>query len=177
MVWTNFVRNLQTLERMFARYRPAMIHGGIPSEVSQPNAPRIREQELTRFRRDPDCMVLLANPAATAEGVNLHDVCHDAIYLDRTFNAGQYLQSVDRIHRLGLPPDEETRITFLLTERTIDEHVDGRVREKAERLGNMLEDPDIVTMTLPDDEDYGPAVDEEADLTAVFAHLRGEDVH
>ena len=31
--------------------------------------------------------------------------------------------------------------------------------EKAERLGDMLNDPDIVTMALPDDEDYGPAID------------------
>src|SRR5690606_9264712 len=114
LVWSNFVRNLQTLEKMLGRYRPAIIHGGIPSEVSAPAASRTREQELHRFRTDPDCMILLANPAATSEGISLHDVCHDAIYLDRTFNAGQYLQSVDRIHRLGLPPDAETRITFLL---------------------------------------------------------------
>jgi hypothetical protein len=37
----------------------------------------------------------------------------------------------------------------------------------------MLNDPDIVTMALPDDEDYGPAIDSEADIAALFAHLRG----
>lgn len=174
LVWSNFVRNLQTLEKMLGRYRPAIIHGGIPSEVTAPAAPRTREQELHRFRTDPDCMILLANPAATSEGISLHDVCHDAIYLDRTFNAGQYLQSVDRIHRLGLPPDAETRITFLLTEGTIDEIVDSRVKQKSARLAAMLDDPDIVTMALPDDEDYGPAIETNEDLDALFKHLRGE---
>lgn len=176
LIWSNFVRNLATMERMLARYQPALIHGGIPSELTSPRAPRTRELELARFKKDPECLVLLANPAASGEGISLHDVCHDAIYLERTFNAGQYLQSVDRIHRLGLAPDQETRITFLLTENTIDEHVDRRVREKSHALGMMLEDPDIVAMSLPDDEDYGQVLDSDEDLAALFAHLRGEDV-
>jgi len=175
VIWSNFVRNLETLSRMLRRCQPAMIHGGVPSDLTQPTAPVTREAELARFRHEPQCMVLLANPAATGEGVSLHDVCHDAIYLERTFNAGQYLQSVDRIHRLGLAPDQETRITLLLTSGTVDEVVDRRVRDKAERLGTMLDDRDIITMSLPDEEDYGPAIDEEEDLVALFAHLRGED--
>lgn len=107
--------------------------------------------------------------------ISLHQRCHDAIYLDRTFNAGQYLQSLDRIHRLGLGPDDETRFTFLLTANTIDTVVDGRVRVKAERLGAMMDDHDIATMALPDEEDYGPAVDSVEDVNALLRHLRGED--
>lgn len=174
LVWTNFVRNILTLERMLARYRPAIIHGGIPSNMNQANAQRTREGELVRFRESADCMVLLANPAATSEGISLHRHCHDAVYVDRTFNAGQYLQSVDRIHRLGMD-NVETRITFLLTEGTIDQVVDRRIRDKAERLGAILEDRDIATMALPDEEDYGRAIDTEEDLAALFAHLRGEE--
>ena len=174
LVWSNFVRNLQGLERMLALHEPAIIYGGIPSEVADPAAARTRESELARFRTDPACRVLLANPAAMSEGVSLHQVCHDAVYLDRTFNAGQYLQSVDRIHRLGLRQGQETRITFLQTVGTIDEVIDARIREKAARLGEMLDDPDISTMALPSDEDYGPALDSTADMVALFAHLRGE---
>jgi hypothetical protein len=77
LVWSNFVRNLETLERMLQRYRPALIHGGIPSEISDASASRTREAELARFRTDETCQVLLANPAATSEGVSLHDVCQD----------------------------------------------------------------------------------------------------
>ncbi len=175
LVWSNFVRNLATLQRMLALYRPAVVHGGIPPSDSAPSAPVTRDGELRRFREDADCMVLLANPAALGEGISLHQRCHDAIYLDRTFNAGQYLQSLDRIHRLGLGPDDETRFTFLLTANTIDTVVDGRVRVKAERLGAMMDDHDIATMALPDEEDYGPAVDSVEDVNALLRHLRGED--
>jgi SNF2 family DNA or RNA helicase len=173
LVWSNFVRNLETLERMLVRYRPALVHGGIPSEITQPSAPRTRERELERFRDDPECGVLLANPAALGEGVSLHRACHDAVYLERTFNAGQYLQSVDRIHRLGLPPETETSIYMMVAEGTIDEAVSARIELKAGNLGVMLNDPSIATMALPDDEDIGQPI-EVGDVAALFEHLRGD---
>jgi SNF2 family DNA or RNA helicase len=176
LIWSSFVRNLLTLERMMARYRPAIIYGGIPREAHAGDASKTREGELRRFRGNDDCMLLLANPAATSEGVSLHHICHDAVYLDRTFNAGHYLQSIDRIHRLGLTKGQATRITFLITASTIDEAVNRRVAEKATQLGRLLNDPDVVTMALPDEEDIGPPIDDsEMDLEALFAHLRGED--
>jgi SNF2 family DNA or RNA helicase len=172
LVWSNFVGNLLYLERMLARYQPALIYGAIPNEDTESSGGvRTREGELRRFRFDDRCSVLLANPAALAEGVSLHDVCHDAVYVDRTFNAGQYLQSLDRIHRLGLAPGTETNIVFLLTLGTIDEAVDARVGLKAERLGAMLDDPDLVRMALPDDEDYGEIIEDVGDLSALFEHL------
>lgn len=175
LVWSNFVRNLTTLRKMMQRLQPAVIHGGVPSEVTGNSSMRTRERELERFREDPNCMVLLANPAAMSEGVSLHDVCHDAIYLDRTFNAGHYLQSIDRIHRLGLKPGTETRIRFLVTQGTIDDVVDRRVKDKAGRLSLLLDDPDIITMALPSDDDYGAPLDTVEDLVALFQHLKGED--
>jgi SNF2 family DNA or RNA helicase len=174
LVWTNFVRNLLTLRRMLAVYQPAVIHGGVPPYAAPGEVSR--EVELNRFRNNDNCMVLLANPAAMSEGISLHHDCHDAIYLERTFNAGQYLQSIDRIHRLGLEPDVETNITFLVSRGTIDETVAARVGAKAALLGRMLEDADLTAVALPNDEDYGPPLEsDEADLTALFAHLRCED--
>jgi hypothetical protein len=176
LVWSNFVRNLEQLAyRVLPGLQPALIHGGISTEESAVGLEPTRAQELYRFRNDPDCAVLLANPAALGEGVSLHQVCNDAVYIDRTFNAGQYLQSLDRIHRLGLAPDQETRITLLLTAGTIDEIVDARVSDKAGRLAAMLDDPSLTTFALPDDDDYGPALDSVEDLIALFADLRGEN--
>lgn len=171
LVWTHFVKNIHTLNRMLEDYEPALLYGEIPTD---PSATRSRQKEIDRFRHDDDCMVMLANPAAASEGMSLHDVCHHAVYLDRTFNAGQYLQSVNRIHRLGLPDGVTTRITILQTAGTIDEVVQDRVSDKARRLSQMLEDPDIVDMELPSSNDFGPPVEEE-DLQALFVHLRGVD--
>jgi SNF2 family DNA or RNA helicase len=174
LVWTNFVRNIKLLETMLALYEPALIYGGMPSVLTQPDAERTREMELARFRNAPACMVLIANPASMSEGVSLHKECHDAIYLDRTFNAGHWLQSIDRIHRLGLLPTDETRIRYLVTAGTIDEIVDARIHVKARNLAEALDDPSLVGTALPDEDAaiLERAVDVD-DLQALFAHLRG----
>lgn len=173
LVWSNFVGNLEELGRILAPYRPATVHGSVPSGRA-PAGRVTREEELDRFRHDGSCRVLLANPAAMSEGVSLHHACQDAIYVDRTFNAGQYLQSLDRIHRLGLSDTATVRITFLASTTTIDEAVDRRVRLKAERLGALLNDDDLVAMALPDEEvGYGEWVDAD-DLDELYAHLGGQ---
>jgi SNF2 family DNA or RNA helicase len=170
LVWSNFVGNLQELRRVLAPHHPAVIHGSVPSGPHRGAGPT-REQELERFRHDEACMVLLANPAAMSEGVSLHHACQDAIYVDRSFNAGQYLQSLDRIHRLGLAETATTRMTFLASPTTIDESIDRRLRVKAKRLGALLNDADLVTMALPDEEQgYGEWIDAD-DLDELFAHL------
>lgn len=171
LVWSNFPGNLLDLEQQLAGLEPAVIYGGVPSSDDAPLGVRTREREIERFKRDPNCKVLLANPAALAEGVSLHMECHDAIYLDRTFNAGQYLQSLDRIHRLGLSPDVETTFTIFSTRGTIDERVDRRVEEKVQRLSRLLADDRLVELALPDDEEPASVIDDRADLEEVLAEL------
>ncbi len=170
LVWTNFVNNFEALDQLLAPYLPAKIHGAVPSTADPASELISRDDELARFRGDDRCSVLIANPAAMSEGVSLHEVCHDAIYADRTFNAGQYLQSLDRIHRLGLAAGIETRITYLVCRGTIDEGVGDRVEVKASRLGKLLSDPALVTMALPDEEAHGEWIDPE-DSDVLFAHL------
>jgi hypothetical protein len=121
-------------------------------------------------------MVLLANPATLGEGVSLHQVCHEAVYVDRSFNAGHYLQSVDRIHRLGLDPDVETNVMFLVSAGSIEERVRQLIEAKARRLGQLMDDPHLVTMSLPSDDDVCPddGLPSEEDVGALFDYLRGE---
>lgn len=171
LVWSNFPDNLLDLEQQLSALNPALVYGAILSDADADAGIRTREREIERFRNDNECLVLLANPAAMSEGVSLHRWCHDAIYLDRTFNAGQYLQSLDRIHRLGLDPETETRITLLSSQGTIDERVNGRVEDKARRLSLMLDDPFLVQMSLPDDANSGGVLDDELDLEEVMNHL------
>lgn len=172
LVWSNFPDNLLDLEMMLAGLNPALVYGAIPSNEDAEPGVRTRERELSRFKDDADCWVLLANPAAMSEGVSLHHWCHDAIYIDRTFNAGQYLQSVDRIHRLGLSDEIDTRITILTSSGSIDDKVNSRVEEKARRLGLMLNDPALTQMALPDEEDSGDVLDDMVDLAEVIDHLQ-----
>ncbi|MDB5991260.1 MAG: helicase [Herbaspirillum sp.] len=176
LIWSSFVRNLKALSKYLSTYNPAIVHGGIPS-LEEPLPPEMitREREFNRFRYDSTCTVLLANPAACGEGVSLHHWCHHAIYLDRTFNAGQFLQSQDRIHRLGLADGTVTQFTLLTSAGTIDETVNGRLAEKVAAMATLMGDPGLVRLALPDidsatSEGVEPALDD--DLTSILAHLR-----
>lgn len=174
LVWSNFVRNIKSLAKHLAAFEPAMIHGGVPTEDNAPPTSVTREGELNRFRNSPACSVLLANPAACGEGISLHHDCHHAIYLDRTFNAGQFLQSQDRIHRLGLDKNTLTTFTVLTSIDTIDDSVDWRLRDKVKALSKLMNDPGLVQVALPeaDEGDIGPPIHKD-DLQAVVAHLSG----
>lgn len=174
LVWSSFVRNLKTLSRHLKDYQPAMIHGGVPAEDGYGGGVVTRESELRRFRGDPDCTVLLANPAACGEGISLHHECHHAVYLDRTFNAGQFLQSQDRIHRLGLAENAVTRFTILQSAGSIDDCVTSRLEDKVRALSILMDDPGLVLVSLPEpDEGHAGPPAFVDDLQAVLAHIEG----
>lgn len=176
LVWSSFVRNLKSLSRRLGQFQPAMVHGGVPSDETAPEDVITREREFERFRHDPKCTVLLANPAACGEGVSLHHWCHHAVYLDRTFNAGHFLQSQDRIHRLGLKDGVLTRFTLLISAGTIDDSVDGRLVDKVTALARLMDDPGLVQVALPSaDEGVGGTPAFNDDLQAVIAHLAAGD--
>jgi SNF2 family DNA or RNA helicase len=161
LVWSTFVRSLTSLERLMGRYSPAIVHGGSLD----------REEQLRRFREDPNCMVLLSNPATLGEGVSLHHTCHEAVYIDRDFAAGRYLQSLDRIHRLGLAPDTRTRITILVADETIDEIIQQRLDMKVNFLLRILDDPAVQELTDLDEEPTASAGMDDADLRALLTYL------
>ncbi|MEU6399704.1 DEAD/DEAH box helicase [Streptomyces cinnamoneus] len=162
LVWSTFVRSLTTLERLLSEFSPAVVHGGTPD----------RDDQIRRFRESKDCHVLISNPATLGEGISLHHVCHDAVYVDRDFVAGRYLQSLDRIHRLGLAPDTETRVTVLAARGTIDEVVEARLDQKLEFMGKILDDPTVQQLADLQEEPAVAAGLAPADVAALLRHLR-----
>ncbi|WP_435611905.1 DEAD/DEAH box helicase [Streptomyces sp. bgisy159] len=163
LVWTTFVRSLTTLERLLEKYSPAVVHGGTAD----------REEQLRRFREDPACMVLISNPATLGEGISLHHVCHDAVYVDRDFMAGRFLQSLDRIHRLGLAPDTETRVTVLAVRNSIDEVVAERLERKLDFMGRILDDPTVQQLADLEEEPSVAAGLAPSDIEALLSHMGG----
>jgi SNF2 family DNA or RNA helicase len=138
VIWSYFVRNIQLLERLFKNFNPVSIYGGISTGTDKEDF--TREGRIRRFHQDSSCRLMIANPQACGEGISLHKVCHYAIYLDRNFNAAHFLQSIDRIHRLGLPKDISTNIEILVSENTVDELLFTRLNEKISNMGKTLND-------------------------------------
>jgi SNF2 family DNA or RNA helicase len=172
LIWTIFTDTVEELSRRLADLNPVTIRGGVPTgDVEDYDS---REGRIERFRHDPNCRVMVANPAAASEGMSLHMQCHDAIYVDRSFNATHFLQSIDRIHRLGLPPGVETRIHVIRNRvpvgiGSIDRTVGRRLLAKIRALDDLLNDPDLRQLALDEEAagdgvDYGIDVDDIDDL-------------
>jgi len=146
VVWTIFTNTIYDMEVILADLNPVLLYGQVPT--GEPTDPESREGRLRRFHEDPHCSVLIANPAAAGEGISLHMVCHNAIYLDRSYVSTHYLQSIDRIHRLGLPPDQETHIHIYESKApavigSIDLSVRRRLATKIRNLQQLLNDTDL----------------------------------
>lgn len=171
LIWSTFIANLIALKRLLDPYDPAIIYGATSQDE--------RKSELKKFRTSKSCYVLLSNPQTLGEGVSLHKDCHDAIYLDRNYNAGLYLQSLDRIHRLGLDPNQETNIFILESIGSVDQRIAIRLQDKIQRLGLYLNDSGLVTVSLPNpDEDNIPETLlglDELDLNDLYNHLKDDD--
>lgn len=175
LIWTSFILNVEALEARLSDHGAVVLYGAVPT--GEETDPDTREGRIHRFHNDPDCRVMIANPAAAGEGISLHRACHHAIYLDRTFNAAHYLQSVDRIHRLGLPAGVKTTIEVVEAADTVDSRVARRLQSKIEAMSRILNDPGLAALAYdPEDvvEDFGAGVEPE-DLEEILDHLANPD--
>jgi len=119
IVWTSFVENIRGLKRRLKKYKPVVIYGELDNAA--------RDRAVRAFKEDPDVRVMVANPAAAREGLTLTEA-NVAIYLDRTFNLVDYLQSQDRIHRIS--QTRPCEIVLLLAKGTVDEFIDFSLEQK-----------------------------------------------
>jgi len=162
LVWTSFVHNIRMLRSLLEEDLLVFtVYGAVPRDESE-DVEFNREQQLRLFKECQQPAVLVANPAACAESVSLHKVCRDAVYLDRTFNCGQYMQSLDRIHRIGLSANETVTYHVLIATDTIDETIERRLEDKRRAMIRLLEDELPLGSLDVEEQQLGRSDDEEA---------------
>lgn len=180
VIWTSFTQNVERIATLLSDLGAVFIHGGVDTGSTADS--QTREGRIRMFHDDASgCRVLVANPAACSEGISLHKVCHHAIYVDRTFNAAHYLQSVDRIHRLGISPQEET-IVYVLESiapsvvGAIDYSVRRRLITKLQTMFQALHDQDLRQLRLDEEEEEAPLDNDITveDLCDVLEELTGQ---
>lgn len=174
VIWTIFTETIRSLVSALADLNPVSLHGAVPSGSEMD--PETREGRVRRFHIDPSCKALIANPAAAGEGISLHTICHNAIYADRSYVSTHYLQSIDRIHRLGLKPDDTTDIYVYRSKAppeigSIDLSVSRRLIKKIRNMQVLLDDPDLHEIAFDEEEaddpiDYDITMDDIVDLIA-----------
>lgn len=159
LIWSQFVNNVELITERLKDLGADYIHGGVDAGSEEESD--TREWKIKEFHDNPNKMVLVANPAAASEGISLHKVCQYAIYVDRSFNAAQYIQSEDRIHRLGLRPDQQPIVEILECEGTIDQVIRDRLALKINTMADALNDPSLKVDAIPYDIEF----DEDNDVT------------
>lgn len=145
VIWASFIKNIERMKVCLASrgINTRELYGATPVEGDDNSAElenRTREAIVREFNSPHSSFnVIIANPFAVAESISLHKGCHNAIYLERSFNAAHFIQSKDRIHRYGLAPDTVTTYYYLISENSIDETVNDRLGLKERRLNEIME--------------------------------------
>ncbi|WP_194269475.1 helicase-related protein [Oceanihabitans sp. IOP_32] len=148
IIWTIFIQNALELQDYLKtnNIESKLLIGQIPQE----------EREITiKAFNDPnnnDFNVVIANPFSVAESISLHKGCHNAIYLERDYNCSNFLQSKDRIHRVGLKDNQITKYYYFVSTNSIDEVINSRLHLKIQRMEEIIND-DIPLFRQIDDND------------------------
>ncbi|MDF1676374.1 MAG: DEAD/DEAH box helicase [Vicingaceae bacterium] len=145
LIWSNFIGTLKLIKKHFNSIgeKAELIYGKTP--VRKDDTILIGEEKTREDIRDEfldtesGLDVLIANPAACAESISLHKSCFHAIYYDLSYNCAQYLQSLDRIHRVGGSENNEANYYFLQYANSIDQDIKKNLEIKAQKMYDIIE--------------------------------------
>lgn len=168
VVWAIYIKNILDFEKylLSCGIQCKTLYGATPIAASDEDEDEVetREKIIAEFHKpDSQFKVIIANPFAVSESISLHKACHNAIYMERSFNAAHFIQSKDRIHRYGLKPGTVTNYYYLLSEESIDEVIHNRLIEKETRLRDIIE-----SMPIPLFENVGLETGDD-DIKALIA--------
>jgi len=157
VIWSNFIGAIKLIEdhlNQLGIYNKKII-GETPVQKEEITQEETREKIRNEFIDTKSGLnILIANPAACAESISLHKTCFDAIYYDLSYNCAQYLQSLDRIHRVGGSENHEANYYFLQYKNTIDPDILDNLKRKARKMYDIIEDDySIYSLDMFDDED------------------------
>jgi len=154
IVWTIFIQNIIDFQEYLYKngIESKSLYGATPIERDDLEEDiETRESIIREFHKESsEFKVLIANPFAIAESISLHKACHNAIYLERSFNAGNFIQSKDRIHRYGLTPDDKINYYYILSDNNVDYTIHQRLIEKEERMLRTIENEPIPLFNILD---------------------------
>jgi SNF2 family DNA or RNA helicase len=171
IIWSNFIKTIELIQSTLANHHfyCKFIYGKTPIERESTREEETREKIRKEFL-DPrsGLNILIANPAACAESISLHTTCHTALYYALSYNCAQYLQSLDRIHRVGGSENVDTHYYFLQYKNTIDQDIAQNLHGKAKRMNDLIEE-DYNIYNL----DMGEADDDEQAYVRLFEKKGG----
>jgi len=143
VIWSNFIQTIKIIEKELSAIgiSNSKIIGETPSLDKKDIDSSIwtREKIVNDFNnKNGKLQVLIANPQACSEAISLHKDCCHSIYYDLSYDCAQYLQSLDRIHRVGGSEDRDSHYYFLQYTQTREIEILDRVKDKSEIMHQIL---------------------------------------
>jgi len=163
VIWSNFIGTLELMKKQLSKnsMKCGLIYGKTPISKMKDdyyNKEKTREEIRDEFvDLNSGLDILIANPAAAAESISLHKTCFHSIYYDLSYNAAQYLQSLDRIHRVGGSETNTANYYFLQYEKSLDQDIKRNLELKANKMYSIIDEDyeiynlDMFEETLDDD--------------------------
>lgn len=142
VIWANFIGTINLIEKSLLKndLYCKKIYGQTPYGNDSYQEEETREKIRDEFvNKDSGLDILIANPAACSESISLHKTCHNAVYYDLSYNCAQYLQSMDRIHRVGGSEENEAHYYFLQYDDTVEPRILNNLNLKAQKMYQIIE--------------------------------------
>lgn len=162
IIFSRFKEMVLLMEKRYAKYRPAVVHGDIDSRgISAERARKLliekypdfkhyppekqeklisqltlsaRQREIDRFQEDPECKIFLGTSTAVREGSTLTAATH-VVFVDTEWAWDYVEQAFSRAHRIG--QKNAVTVHFLMCMNTIDIFV-KQTFERKQSMSNTL---------------------------------------
>lgn len=152
IVWCIFIRTMYKLKSDLNKM-------GIRAEVISGSVSQEERNEIINKFKSKEIDILITNPHTLAESVSLHQTCHDAIYFEYSYNLVHLLQSKDRIHRLGLDPNDYTQYYYLQQSYPMEqgnyslgERIYKRLSEKEQLMLDAIDKHELEILPTEDED-------------------------
>jgi len=133
VIFSGFKGGLDLLEGIFHYDCENIVCARFDGDVDR----QTKDEELERFKNDPECNVLLASIVSAGVGLNIVEANH-VLFLDRWFNPFVHDQASDRCHRIGQTRDVE--VVYFDCALTVDEAMKAINQKKKENSTILLAD-------------------------------------
>ena len=148
VVFSNWTKVTNILEKELAEYNPAVITGEVKD----------RESQRKKFYEDDTCKVLIGTIGACGTGYTF-TCANTAIFMDEPFTASNKFQAEDRLYRIG--QKKSVNVITLMCKNTIDERIHKIVEKKRVMSDTIIDkkydihNPDVLRYMLTGEKPEG----------------------
>jgi SNF2 family DNA or RNA helicase len=130
----------------------------------------LRESNLTKFKTDPECRVLIGQINTIGFGVDgLQHVCDRIVFGEIDWSPGVLAQAIDRLRRFG--QTKTVFVDYIIAKGTLEERIDSKLKWKRKVIKELTE-----TETMPPKKTSTPKVAGLDDAVKLFALLIAENL-